>query len=343
MKIAIAGLPQTGKKTLFSLLSGREIEHRKPGEIINGRALIRDVRVDKISALMTPEKTTYAENQFALCPDIELGTKEYGWLQEARISDLLCIVLREFSSETVFHSEGSVDPERDKENIKMELLFADLDLIDKRLHKMAQERKVKKPTSLQVLEEQTLLKSKATLEANQLLNTLGLTEEEIASVRSLNFVTLKKILWCYNVDEDKINLPHAPDCIRISASIEKDIMAMSDLKERNEYLQTIGVADSGIDRLNTMVYDLLGLMSFYTMGKDEVRAWTISKNTPAPVAAGKIHSDLERGFIRVEIVKYNDLMELKTEQAVKTAGRTLLKGRDYVIADGDICHFLFNV
>ena len=151
MKIAIAGLPQTGKKTLFSLLSGREIINRKPGEIINGRALIRDVRVDKISALMSPDKTTYAENQFVLCPDIELGTKEYGWLQEARISDLLCVVLREFSSESVFHADGSIDAERDKENIKLELLFADLDLIDKRLHKMAQERKVKKPTALQAL------------------------------------------------------------------------------------------------------------------------------------------------------------------------------------------------
>ena len=175
------------------------------------------------------------------------------------------------------------------------------------------------------------------------MNTLTLSAEEIASVKSLNFLTLKPILWCFNVDEDKMTEDDKENIFRVSALIEKEIMAIENLDERSAFLNDLGISESGVSRLNSAAYDLLGLMSFYTMGEDEARAWTIKKGTLAPAAGGKIHTDIERGFIRVEVIKYDDLIAEGSEQAVKAAGKSLLKGKDYLLEDGDICNFRFNV
>jgi ribosome-binding ATPase len=345
MKIALLGLPQSGKRTLFSLLTGREVsEHRGEGESIEGVAPIRDPRVDYLAELMQPNKVTYAENKVVLCPDIMEGTGKREWLDAARRCDLLCLVVRAFTSERVYHPAGSIDAGRDRRTLNTELLLADLELIEKRLERIAKEKKSGR-TPAQLKEEQTLAKCRDAVEQEINLGSLEFDPEELESVKSLNLVTLMPLLWVYNVDEDKVaeGQSGTEQSFTVSALIEKEIMAMDDPTERREYMEAIGLNSSGLDRLNAAAYDALGLMSFYTMGKDEVRAWTIRKGTAAPAAGGKIHSDIERGFIRVEVVKYDDLTVAGSEAAVKAQGKALLKGRDYIIEDGDICNFRFNV
>lgn len=345
MKIALLGLPQSGKKTLFSLLTGREVsEHRDEGESLEGVAPIRDPRVDVLTEMAKPEKTKYAENKVVLCPDMSEGTGKREWLDAARRCDLLCLVVRDFSSESVYHPSGSVDAPRDRRALETELLLADLELIEKRLDRLAKEKKGGK-TPAQEREEAVLLKSRDAVENERGANTLSLSEEELSAIRSLNLVTLMPILWIYNVDEDRVAdaVDGGENVFVVSALIEKEIMGIEDPEERDEYLKAMGLASSGLDRLNAAAYDALGLMSFYTMGKDEVRAWTIRKGTPAPAAGGKIHSDIERGFIRVEVIKYDDLVAAGSEAAVKAQGKASLKGKDYIMEDGDICHFRFNV
>lgn len=345
MKIALLGLPQSGKKTLFSLLTGREVsEHRTEAESVEGVAPIRDPRVDVLTEMARPESTRYAENRVVLCPDVTEGTGRRDWLDAARRCDLLCLVIRDFASESVYHPSGSVDAGRDRRALETELLLADLELIEKRLERLAKEKKGGK-TAAQAKEEEVLLRCREAVEQERGVNTLVFSEEELAAIRSLNLVTLMPILWIYNVDEDRVGGEAegmAGEFI-VSALIEKDIMAMDDPGERDEYLRDLGLRSSGLDRLNSAAYDALGLMSFYTVGKDEVRAWTIRKGTPAPVAGGKIHSDIERGFIRVEVIKYDDLVAAGSEAAAKAHGKAYLKGKEYVMEDGDICHFRFNV
>ncbi|MHC4945429.1 MAG: DUF933 domain-containing protein [Planctomycetota bacterium] len=350
MKAALLGLPQAGKRTIFALLTGREApEFRRPGEAVAGTALVNDVRVDRLSSVEKPERTSYARTEIALCIDMEPGTAEYPWLQEARLCDLLCLVVRDFDSEEVFHPEGSVDPERDRNLLETELILADLDLVEKRLERIEQEGKKRKLTARQLDEEKALLRCRIALESNRKLKDLEFTPDQNQAIRSLNLLTMKPILWCYNVDEDKVkgnngNGSRNGDVVfRISALIEKEIVSLEDRTERTAYLEDLGVDESGLDRLNAAAYDRLGLMSFYTIGRDEVRAWTIRKGTLAPAAGGKIHSDIERGFIRVEVIKYDDLITLGSEQAAKAGGKAILRGKDYVMEDGDICHFRFNV
>jgi GTP-binding protein YchF len=345
MKIALLGLPQSGKKTLFTLLTGREVpEHINEGESLEGVALIRDPRVDVLTEIAKPDKTKYAENKVVLCPDMAEGAGKREWLDAARRCDLLCLVVRDFASESVYHPCGSVDAARDRRALQTELLLADLELIEKRLERLAKEKKGGK-TPAQAREEDVLMKCRDAVENERGINTLGLNEEEMDAIRSLNLVTLMPILFISNVDEDRVGSSEGAEenLFLISALIEKEIMEMDDPAERDEYLKSIGLQSSGLDRLNAAAYDALGLMSFYTMGKDEVRAWTIRKGTPAPSAGGKIHSDIERGFIRVEVIKYDDLTAAGSEAAAKAQGKAHLKGKDYIMEDGDICHFRFNV
>ena len=344
MKIALLGLAQSGKRTLFSLLTGRHVsDARKEDESIEGMAAVRDPRVDDMAAIVKPEKIKYAETAFALCPDMEIGTGagKRKWLEEARRSDLLCMVVRSFTSESVYHPCGSVDTRRDRLNLESELLLADLELVETRLDRIVREKKAGQ-TPAQVLEEKALVKCKETIEAEKWLKEIGLNEQEERIVRSLGLLTLKPVMWTYNVDEKDVK-DSGTDPFTVACSIEKEIADISDETERREYLKDLGLTSSGADRMNRAAYDALGLMAFYTIGSDEVRAWTIQKGTTALVAAGKIHSDIARGFIRVEIFGYDDLMAAGSESAVKEHGKTQVKGKDYIIQDGDICHFRFNV
>jgi len=343
MKIAILGLAQSGKKTLFSLLTGRTVpDTRKPGEVIEGIASIHDSRVDALSALYKPKKTTYAENQFVLCPDITAGGSSRLWMDPARRCDLLCLLIRSFDSPEVFHPSGSVNPERDRAMIATELILADMQLVETRLQRLAKEKKGSQ-TAAQLLEEDILKRFNAALEEEQFLSTVQLEPDEEKVIRSLDLVTRTPLICAYNVAEDEIGKDFGPGVFTISCAIESEIAAIDDEAERQEFMAEMGITQPSLERINTALYDALGLMSFYTAGTDECRAWTIRKGSRAPVAGGKIHSDIERGFIRVEVMKYADLMAAGSEQGVKQAGKMQLHGKDYVIEDGDICHFLFNV
>lgn len=343
MKIALLGLTNTGKKTLFKLLTRRDVPaSMKPGEILEGVGPIRDKRVDTLAELFKPDKTSYAENHFVLCPDITEGSQTREWMDPARRCDLLCILIRAFESESVYHPAGIVDPERDRANIETELLLADLQLVETRLQRLAKEKKAGQ-SQAQKLEEDILKRFQAALDEEKLLSTVSLEPHEESVIRSLDLITRIPILYAYNIAEDDIGKDFDASIFVISCEIEKEIDTIEDPGEQQEFLEAMGLTAPGLERINAALYDALGLMSFYTVGEDECRAWTIKKGATAPAAGGKIHSDIERGFIRVEVIKYDDLIELGSEQAVKAKGKLQLQGRDYIIEDGDICHFLFNV
>lgn len=343
MKIALLGLAQTGKKTLFTLLTGRDVSAtRKPGEAIEGIAHIRDERIDALTDLYKPTKKIYAENLFVLCPDITENSKAREWMESARKCDLLFLLIRSFEASNVYHPAGSIDPERDRAMIMDELVLADMQLLETRLTRINKEKKAGQ-TQAQKLEEKILLRFNEALENEQLLSTVELEPHEDAAVRSLDLVTRKPILNAYNISEDDIGKDFGPDIFTISCEIEQEIAAIEDPAERKEFMDAMGLSLPSLDRINAALYKALGLMSFYTVGEDECRAWTIRKGSSAPIAGGKIHSDIERGFIRAEVMQYDDLMAAGSEQAVKDAGKMQLNGRDYIIEDGDICHFLFNV
>ncbi len=343
MKIALLGLPQAGKRTLFSVLTGRRApEHRKEGEAVEGRATIRDARVDVLTRIARPRKTTYAENLYALCPDVVIGGQR-DWLEPARRCDLLCWLVRGFVDAAVYHPAGTVDALRDRGDLEAEAILADLELIEKRLERIAKEDRGGK-TPARALEEKTLRQISAVLEDGGLARSLDLPPAEAAAIRSLGLLTLKPFLWLVNVGEDDIAAQAAKsDQYSVSCRIEEEIMAIADAAEREEFLSAVGLAAPGVDRVNAAAYEALGLMSFYTIGEDEVRAWTIRRGAPAPTAGGKVHTDIERGFIRAEIIAYDNLVAAGSEAAAKQQGHLQVRGRDYIMQDGDIAHFLFNV
>ncbi len=320
----------------------RSLQTASLGEAIEGVAPIYDIRVDALSKLYNPNKTTYAENQFVLCPDVTEGGTSRQWMEAARRCDLLCLLIRSFDSPDVFHPAGSVDPERDRAMIETELLLADMQLVETRLERIAKEKKGGQ-TSEQKVEEDVLQRFSAALEEEKFLSTVSLDTQEEQAIRSLDLVTRIPLLYTYNVSEDDIGKDFGPDVFTISCEIESEIAGIDDPDERQEFMEAMGIEEPSLDRINAALYDALGLMSFYTTGKDECRAWTIRKGSPAPVAGGKIHSDIERGFIRAEVMKFDDLIEAGSEHAVKQAGKMQTQGKDYIIEDGDICHFLFNV
>lgn len=359
-KVALLGLSQAGKRTLFSLLTGRNVpENRKESESIEGQASVRDPRVDAIAGIIKPKKIRYAQTNFVLCPDIMEGSDKRYWFEPARQCDLLCIVVRAFSSESVYHPSGSVDADRDRANLETEFLLADLELIETRLGRINKDKR-EGQTPAQALEEKTLLKCRDAIEAEKKLSLLELEPHELDSIKSLGFLSLMPVLWTYNVDEKDLRREDAvpscnlqseiknqkskiPDSLTISCLIEREIMDIKDADERKEYLKEMGLGHSGLERMIKAVHDALGLISFYTIARDEVSAWTVPEHTLAPAAAGKVHSDMERGFIRVEIIKYDDLIMKGSEAAVKEQGKVQLKGKDYAIEDGDICFFRFSV
>ena len=342
MKIALIGLPQAGKRTLFTLLTTRQVpEGRKPGETVEGISRIRDPRVDVLSGMFKPEKTTYAENNFVLCPDADTGGN-HEWLDAARRCHLVCLVLRAFDDDGVYHPAGSIDADRDRENLEAELLLADMALVETRLERLARESKSGlKPE--QERETAVLDKAMARLESGERLEGLDLDESERAAVRSLDLVTFLPMLRVYNVSESDLDNELPDASVAVSCQIEAEVAEMEDADERREYLEALGLSAPGVDRVSAAAYDALGLMSYYTVGEDECRAWTIRKGALAPEAGGSIHSDIERGFIRAEVMAYEDFVAAGSEVEAKNQGLMQTRGRDYVVEDGDIMHFLFNV
>ena len=355
MNLGLVGLPEVGKATIFRLLTGL-LPEKAPSRsgIAYGIAPVRDPRVDRLVEMYRPKKMRYAEFEIALPPDVTPNAaRSADWIDPLRNVDAFLHVVRAFESPTIFHIEGSVNPARDVELVEMEFLLADMAMAEKRLSRMAKEA-TKKTAAQREYEEAILRKCMAHLEAEKSLRTLALNDEERKHVRSLQFLTLKPLVVVFNVGEDVeaakgqqaalSEALHAQGAtvVYLSAAIESELSELGDA-EREAFMADLGIAEPAAHRLSRAAYECLGLMSFFTVGEDEVRAWPVRKGTPAPEAAGKIHSDLERGFIRAETIRYEDLVKSGSEKAAKEANLQHVNGKDYIVQDGDVLHIRFNV
>ncbi len=358
MKIGIIGLPQVGKKTIFRLLTGIDLSEAEPEKLktaVHGMVTVRDPRFDRIVGLYVPKKKTPASIEAVLMPKIDKDSVRSGRLFEhLDDADAICHIVRAFTDEAVYHIEGSVDPVRDIEAVNTELILADLLFVEKRLQKLEKETK-KRHEKKEEEERALLLGFKEHLEKELALRLLQVTDEQKKIISSYPFLTLKPLLLVINVGEDdlkksilskEILRKYASSgiySIQISAKIEDELTRLDSEKEREEFLRELGVEECAIDRLTRLLYETLGLISFFTTAHSEVRQWTIPRGSTAPQAAGAVHTDMERGFIRAEVVKYDDLVALGSESKVKEAGKFLVRGKDYVVCDGDIINFRFNV
>ena len=356
MKIGIIGLPQVGKKTLFELLTGQVVE--APGgkpEIKMGAARIRDSRFDALVEMYQPQKSVPATLEVVLLPKFDQDEIKSGeFLKAVEKCDALCHVVRAFEDESVFHVDGSVDALRDIEKVTDELVISDLILVEKRLERMDLDKKKGVSSGTSEKEKEILLRMKALLDENKPLVDFQMNEDEVKLMSTYQFLTRRPMILVVNVSDDKINDTALLKDIRvkypqegfkamqISAKIECELSSLEE-EEQKAFLEDLNIEVSALNQLSALCFDALGLICFFTVGADEVRAWNTRKNSPAPVAAGAIHSDLERGFIRAEIMKSVELLEAGDEAKLKEEGRFMLKGKDYIVEDGDIMHVRFNV
>lgn len=360
MKIGIIGLPTVGKTTLFNLLTGASAEtgmfFGEDREVNLHKAPVPDERIDQLTTLCNPKKVTYAKIEFADIPGLNPDAgKEANrkFLSDVQDAEALVHVVRAFSDPSVPFIYEELNPLRDLEQIHGELLLADMALVETRLERIAEN---KKPRPEEVYEQSALKKYQAALEEEMPLSAVELTEQEKAAVYSLSFLTVKPMVIVVNCDEDapasgefpqsqKVRAyaeAHGAPLVVVSAKIEAEINAM-DPDDRVEFLQELGIDEPGLGKVTKAAYASLGLISFLTVGKDEVRAWPIKQGTTARKAAGKIHSDIERGFIRAEVVKFTDFIAAGSIEEAQKQGLARLEPADYIMVDGDIVNFRFNV
>ena len=356
MKAGIIGLPQTGKKTLFTILTGTPPSSQSDQKkVLIGTANLRDPRFEKLVEMYQPRKQVQARIDLALLPKLERETIVRGDVFKDILDlDAICHVVRAFEDDAVYHAEGSVDALRDIEMINSELLLHDLVFVETRLERLAVA--IKKTKDENQLKERDLLeKIKTHLESERPLRLMPISAEEDLLLRSYPFITRKEMVLVLNVGDDALENSDlierlAPLCARdrievmqVSARLEAEVAALDSEEERREFLTELGIQHSALEQLSTLCIKALGLISFFTVGEDEVRQWLLRAGSSAPEAAGVIHSDLQRGFIRAETFKYVDLMEHGDEAGLKTAGKVYLKGKDYTVEDGDILNIRFKV
>lgn len=357
MKIGIIGLPQTGKKTVFALLTGHKPSENEAASAkpIKGVAQIRDKRFDKLVEMYKPKKSVRARIDVELLPKLEKDVIQKGEIfEDIADASAICHIVRTFADDSIYHADGSVDPKRDIENVNSELILHDLIFIEKRLERIDKKIKQTKEEAA-IKEKEILMKLKEHLDRELPLRLLELNEEECKLISGYPFITLKAMIIVLNILEGELkNSAMAEtfkttykniglEIMRVSAKVESEIAELKTDEEKKEYLDAIGIARPAIDILTRLCIKSLDLISFFTVGADEVRQWTIRRGSSAPKAAGAIHSDLEKGFIRAEVMKYEDLAVLGGEEAVKSAGKFYLKGKDYIVEDGDILNIRFNV
>ena len=356
MRMGIVGLPQSGKKTLFSLIAGGEDAISQKGDKKIAIAKVNDKRVDELCKYYNPKKKTYATVEFVLVPSLTKDESErrrvFALMSEV---NALLFVVRAFEDESVYHIDGAVDPVRDINTLIYETIFNDLDLIERRLSNIEKDIKRKK-TDLLIREKEILENFKSSLENMTPLHNLEIGEEDLKLVKGFNFLSLKPFLILLNVSEEdakkgeilekvKESFSSSKDMtfLQFCAVLEKEISELESEEDKEIFLKDIGFSESAIDRIIKKAYETLGYISFFTVGSDEVRAWSIRKGSTAPTAAGAIHTDLERGFIRAEVMKFDDFVTLGSEENCKKNGKFYLKGKDYIVEDGDILTIRFNV
>ncbi len=358
MKIGLFGFPLTGKTTLFELLTGAaaQAQHGR-GEGQVGICKVPDPRLDKLTEMYSPKKHTPATIECVDVAGVEKGQAAKALpLDQLRTVDALAHVVRAFEDEAVPHSEGPIDPLRDAISMEAELILADMVVVEKRVEKLT--LNVKKMNKAEDKRDLELMKRcLACLEEEQPLRNLEMTEDEVASLRGYTFLSMKPLLVVVNAGEDaadKLDGGAAAFGLSefegkpktyvtaLSAKIEAEI-AQLDAEDAEVFRSDLGITEPALDRMIRASYDLLGRMSFFTAGEDECRAWTIRKGTIARKAAGAIHSDIERGFIRAEIIAHTDLVEAGSWAAGRDKGTLRLEGKEYVMQDGDVVNFRFNV
>ncbi|MBR6349851.1 MAG: redox-regulated ATPase YchF [Lachnospiraceae bacterium] len=364
MKLGIVGLPNVGKSTLFNALTKAGAESANyPFCTIDsnvGVAFVPDKRLQALAELYDSDKITPATVEFVDIAGLVRGaSKGEGlgnqFLSYIREVDAIVHVVRCFQDDNVVHVDGSVDPVRDIETINLELIFSDLEILERRIAKTSHGARNDKALAAELA---LLEKIKAHLEAGNLAKTLELSEEEAEKMKEFNLLTAKPVIFAANVSEDDLASDGADnpfvaevreyaaqtgsEVFVVSAKTEEELAELDD-EEKQMFLEDLGVKESCLDKLIKASYSILGLTSFLTAGKKEVRAWTITKGMKAPQAAGKIHTDFEKGFIKAEVVNYNDLMNLRSYTLAREKGLVRIEGKDYVVQDDDIILFRFNV